>query len=55
MAMAFVRDRPFMASAIFGATSMEQLERIIAGADLVLSDEVMADVDTAHRAYPMPY
>ena len=55
MAMAFVRDRPFMASAIFGATSVAQLERIIAGADLVLSDEVMADIDTAHRAHPMPY
>lgn len=55
MAMAFVRDRPFMASAIFGATSMAQLEHIIAGADLVLSDEVMADIDTAHRAHPMPY
>ncbi len=55
MAMAFVRDRPFMASAIFGATSMEQLERIIAGADVVLSDEVMADIDLAHRAHPMPY
>ncbi len=55
MAVAFVRDRPFMASAIFGATSMAQLERIIAGADLVLSDEVMADIDAAHRAHPMPY
>jgi aryl-alcohol dehydrogenase-like predicted oxidoreductase len=55
MAMAFVRDRPFMASAIFGATTMEQLDRIIAGADLVLGDEVMADIDVAHRAHPMPY
>lgn len=55
MAMAFVRDRPFMASAIFGATSMAQLEHIIAGADLVLGDEVMADIDIAHRAHPMPY
>ena len=55
LAMAFVRDRPFMASAIFGATSVAQLERIIAGADLVLSDEVMADIDMPHRAHPMPY
>lgn len=55
MAMAFVRDRPFMASAIFGATTMKQLERIIAGADVVLGDEVMADIDTTHRAHPMPY
>ncbi len=55
MAMAFVRDRPFMASAIFGATTMKQLERIIEGADVVLGDEVMADIDTTHRVHPMPY
>lgn len=55
LAMAFVRDRPFMASVIFGATSIAQLDRILAGADIELSDEVMADIDTAHRAHPMPY
>jgi len=55
MAMAWVRDRPFMASAIFGATSMEQLTRIIAGADLVLDDEVRTEIDATHRAHPMPY
>ncbi|MGB5865159.1 MAG: aldo/keto reductase [Sulfitobacter sp.] len=55
LAMAFVRDRPFMASVIFGATSIAQLDRILAGADIELSDEVMTDIDTAHRAHPMPY
>ncbi|MBB3992924.1 aryl-alcohol dehydrogenase-like predicted oxidoreductase [Sulfitobacter undariae] len=55
MAMAFVRDRPFMASVIFGATTLDHLEVVLAGAELVLSDEVMADIDTAHRAHPMPY
>jgi aryl-alcohol dehydrogenase-like predicted oxidoreductase len=55
MAMAFVRDRPFMASVIFGATSVAQLDHILAGADLVLCDEVMADIDAAHRAHPLPY
>ena len=55
MALAWVRDRPFMASVIFGASTMEQLERILAGADMVLDADVMADIDTAHRAHPMPY
>ncbi|MEH6646309.1 aldo/keto reductase [Sulfitobacter sp.] len=55
MAMAFVRDRPFMASVIFGATSVAQLDHILAGADLVLGDEIMVDIDAAHRAHPMPY
>ncbi|MCX7566477.1 aldo/keto reductase [Sulfitobacter sp. F26169L] len=55
MALAWVRERPFMASVIFGATEMTQLERILEGTDLVLDDEVMADIDTAHRAHPMPF
>jgi len=55
MAMAFVRDRPFMASVIFGATSVAQMDHILEGAELVLNDEVMKDIDAAHRAHPMPY
>lgn len=55
MALAWARDRPFMASVIFGATSMEQLERALGAADLVLGDAVVADIDAAHRAHPMPY
>jgi aryl-alcohol dehydrogenase-like predicted oxidoreductase len=55
MALAWVRDRPFMASVIFGASTMGQFERIIAGTDLALSAEVVAEIDTAHRAHPMPY
>ncbi len=55
MAMAWQRTRPFPVSAIFGATTVGQLEQILAGRDLILSDEVIADIDTVHKAYPMPY
>ncbi|KEJ89233.1 aldo/keto reductase [Sulfitobacter donghicola] len=55
MALAWVRDRPFMASVIFGATTMDQLDVALAGADLVLSDDVVADIEATHRAHPMPY
>lgn len=55
MALAFSVGRPFMGSTIFGASSMEQLGLILDGKDLVLSDEVLADIDVAHRAHPMPY
>jgi aryl-alcohol dehydrogenase-like predicted oxidoreductase len=44
-----------MASSIIGATSMEQLETILGAADLVLSDEVMADIQATFRKHPMPY
>ena len=55
MALAWCMQRPFVVSAIFGATTTAQLERIIAGKDLTLSKEIMRDIDRAHRAHPMPY
>ncbi|MEM9100478.1 MAG: aldo/keto reductase [Pseudomonadota bacterium] len=55
MALAWCFSRPFMASAIFGATRMDQLEIALGAADMVLSDEVLEEIDTAHRAHPMPY
>ena len=55
MALAWCRTRPFMTSAIFGATTSEQLERILGSVEVTLSEEVLADIDAAHRAHPMPY
>ncbi len=55
MAMAFTVQRPFMCSSIFGATTVEQLDHILAGGDLRLSAEVLKDISAAHRAHPMPY
>ncbi|MBS1303948.1 aldo/keto reductase [Loktanella sp. SALINAS62] len=55
LALAWQRTRPFAISAIFGATTADQLERTLAGRDVVLSDDVLAEIDTAHRAHPMPY
>lgn len=55
MALAWCRTRPFMASAIFGATHMDQLERALGSVEVTLSDEVLAEIDKAHRAHPMPY
>ena len=55
MALAWCRTRPFMCSAIFGATTMDQLEVALGAVDVVLSDEVLAEIDAAHKAHPMPY
>lgn len=55
MAMAWQQSRPFPISAIFGATTSAQLGEILAGADLVLDDPVLADIAAAHKAHPMPY
>ncbi len=55
MSLAWLRTRPFMGTAIFGASDMDQLERILGAADLDLPDAVIEAIDTAHRAHPMPY
>jgi len=55
MALAWCLTRPFMCSAIFGATGMDQLDRALGAAELRLGDEVLDELDTVHRAHPMPY
>ena len=55
MALAWCRTRPFMTSAIFGATTQVQLERLMGAVEVQLSDEVLAEISQAHRAHPMPY
>jgi aryl-alcohol dehydrogenase-like predicted oxidoreductase len=54
MALAFCASRPFMASVIMGATTLEQLRTNLGAADLELSPEVMEGIGTLHRAHPMP-
>ena len=55
MAMAWCLTRPFMTSAIFGATSLDQLKTILDAQDLTLSEDVLKDLNTAHKNHPMPY
>ena len=55
MAIAFCRQRPFPCIPIFGATTLDQLKTALGAGDVTLSDEVMADIDAAHREHPMPY
>ena len=54
LALAFCLTRPFMAAAIIGATSMEQLKINIGAADVTLSDEILREINKIHRQYPMP-
>ena len=55
MALAWQQTRPFAVSAIFGATTTAQLERILGAADMDLSPEVLDEITEAHKAHPMPY
>jgi aryl-alcohol dehydrogenase-like predicted oxidoreductase len=55
MALAFTVQRPFPVSTIFGATTPAQLERILAGLDTRLGPDVLADIEAAHKAMPLPF
>jgi aryl-alcohol dehydrogenase-like predicted oxidoreductase len=55
MAIAWCLTRPFPVIPIFGATTEAQLKTALAAADVKLSDDVLHEIDTAHRAHPMPY
>ncbi|MCD2177636.1 aldo/keto reductase [Rhizobium sp. C1] len=54
MALAFCLTRPFMASVIIGATTMEQLKTDIGAKDIKLSDEVMKGIQHIHRTWTLP-
>jgi len=51
LALAFCLSRPFMGSTIFGATKMEQVKNAIAAAEVKLSNEVLAEIQTVYRAH----
>ena len=54
MALAFVRTRPFLTSAIIAATGLDQLEANLASAELVPAPEVLAGIEAIHQADGRP-
>ncbi|MGF1722223.1 NADP(H)-dependent aldo-keto reductase [Vibrio kyushuensis] len=54
MALAFVNQRPFVASNIIGATNMEQLKMNIDSLDVVLSDELLQGLQEVGTTYSNP-
>ncbi|MGF1725959.1 NADP(H)-dependent aldo-keto reductase [Photobacterium nomapromontoriensis] len=54
MALAFVNQRPFVASNIIGTTTLAQLEANIQSIDLLLSDEVLTDLHAIGVQYSNP-
>ena len=54
MAIAFVHRQKFVMSTIIGATSMEQLQENIQAFDVVLSDELVAEIDKIQELIPNP-
>ena len=55
MAIAFCLTRPFMTSAIIGATTLGHLETALGAADITLGSEVLEGIAALHKAHPSPY
>ena len=55
MALAFCNQRSFMGSVIFGATEKLQLTKIINGLDVVLSDELITEINKLYKKFPITF
>jgi aryl-alcohol dehydrogenase-like predicted oxidoreductase len=55
LATAWSKQHDFVASTIVGATRVDQLDEIFAAAEVTLSDDVLAAIDTVAKdiRYPM--
>jgi len=54
MALAFINGQPFVTSNIIGATTMEQLRSNIASAQIQLTDDQLAAIESVHAQNPNP-
>ncbi|MFK7900959.1 MAG: NADP(H)-dependent aldo-keto reductase [Cyclobacteriaceae bacterium] len=54
LSLAYVYNRPFVGSTIIGATSMEQLKENVSAHKVVLSNDVLAEIDAVHKEISNP-
>lgn len=54
MALAFVNQQPFVTSNIIGATSIAQLSENIDSIDIILSEEILKEINAVHAQIPNP-
>lgn len=54
LAMGFVLQQPFLTSSIIGATTLEQLKENIDTIDVVLSKQILAEIDAVQAIIPDP-
>ena len=54
MALAFVQQQTFVMSTIIGATSLNQLKENIGAHEIVLSKEILNEIDTIQEMIPNP-
>lgn len=55
MALAWTRTRPAQTLPIIGATTADQLETVLAAANVTLPSALLDEIAALHKAKPMPY
>ena len=55
LALAWCNQVDGVTSSIIGATTMEQLKEDIDAFDIVLSDDILSDISSIFKNYPMPF
>ena len=54
MSLAFVCQQPFVTSCLIGATNMDQLRENIDAGDVVLTKEILKEIEDIQSKYPDP-
>ena len=54
LALAFVNQQPFVTSNIIGATTMEQLKENVGSIEVILSEEILEEIDAINELQPNP-
>ena len=54
LALAFIENQPFVTSTIIGATNLQQLEQNINTINVLLSEEIMVEVEKVQNTFPNP-
>ncbi|WP_181486610.1 aldo/keto reductase, partial [Lonsdalea populi] len=54
MALAFVRQQPFVASTLLGATSLEQLRMNLESLTVTLDEDVLNELEAIHQRFTFP-
>jgi aryl-alcohol dehydrogenase-like predicted oxidoreductase len=51
---AFVLRHPLVASAVFGATKLWQLDEVLEASKIHLTEEIFSEISDVHARYPNP-
>jgi aryl-alcohol dehydrogenase-like predicted oxidoreductase len=54
MALAFVRQRPFLSSVLVAASRVLQLQQNLQSLEVTLSRDLVKEIDAIHDAHPNP-